>query len=180
MARLRPARTCRYPNSQAWARYSLRKPRKNYVRALPHSSLNVFKTGVESASYDLAVALVCERLVQLRSNSLEAARIAAGKFLEANIPGQYWFTLSVYPHNVIREKKMATGAGADRISQGMTLAFGKPVSVAARVRPGQPIFLIKINGGNVNIAKKALKRAMSKLSGSYRVSTEQIAKPAAS
>ncbi|MCL4379558.1 MAG: 50S ribosomal protein L16 [Candidatus Marsarchaeota archaeon] len=174
MARLRPARTCRIPNSQAWARYSLRKPRKNYVRALPHSSLNVFKTGVDSGAYDTAVTLDCERLVQLRSNALEAARIAAGKYLEANIPGEYWFTLSVYPHNVIREKRMATGAGADRISQGMTLAFGKPVSVAARVRPGQPVFLIKINGANLDVAKKALKRAMSKLSGSYRISSVPI------
>ena len=179
MARLRPARTCRYPNSQAWARYSLRKPRKNYVRALPHSSINVFKTGAESTNYDTTVTLDCERLVQLRSNALESARIAAGKFLEANIPGEYWFTLSVYPHNVIREHKMATGAGADRISQGMNLAFGKPVSVAARVRPGQSVFLIKIHGSNIEVAKKALKRAMSKLSGSYKIAATPIAKPAA-
>ncbi len=179
MARLRPARTCRTPNSQAWARYSLRKPRKNYVRALPHSSLTVFKTGVESASYDIAVTLDCNRLIQLRSNALESARIAAGKFLEANIPGEYWFTLSVYPHNVIREHKMATGAGADRISQGMNLAFGKPVSVAARIRPGQSVFLIKITGANVDIARRALKRAMSKLSGSYRIVTKPIERPAA-
>ncbi len=179
MARLRPARTCRTPNSQAWARYSLRKPRKNYVRALPHTSLNVFKTGVESESYDTSITLDCDQYIQLRSNALESARIAAGKFLEANIPNEYWFTLRVYPHNVIREKRMATGAGADRISQGMTLAFGKPVSVAARIRPGQPVFQIKINGENSDIAKKALKRAMSKLSGSYRINTQRIEKAAA-
>jgi large subunit ribosomal protein L10e len=180
MARLRPARTCRNPNSQAWARYSLRKPRKNYVRALPHSNLVVFKTGVESANYNTAVTLQCEQIIQLRSNSLEAARIAAGKFLESNIPNEYWFTVSVYPHNVIREHRMATGAGADRISQGMKVnAFGRPVSVAARVRPGQSIFLIKINSDNLDIAKKALKRAKSKLSGRYSIATTPIVRVAA-
>ena len=34
MARIRPARTMRTPNSQAWARYSLKKPRKNFIKAL--------------------------------------------------------------------------------------------------------------------------------------------------
>ncbi len=181
MARLRPARTCRTPNSQAWARYSLRRPRKNYIRALPHTSLLVFKMGVESKSYDSEYTLNSEVPIQLRSNSLEAARLVANKFLEMNIPGQYLFTVKVYPHNVIREHKMATGAGADRISQGMKVnAFGKPVSIAARIRPGQPILMVRTGGQNAKVAKHALKRAMSKLSGSYKINTKQIQKSAAS
>jgi len=179
MARLRPARTCRNPNSQAWARYSLRKPRKNYVRALPHTSLIVFKMGTESESYDTSVSLESENFIQLRSNSLEAARLAANKHLEANAPGQYHFYVRVYPHNVIREKRMATGAGADRISQGMTLAFGKPVSVAARMRPRQPVFTIKTSMANNKLAHEALKRAASKLSGKYKIITTPIGKRAA-
>ena len=53
------------------------------------------------------------------------------------------FKVLVYPHNVIREHKMAVGAGADRISRGMSQAFGRPISVAARIKKGQPIFMIK-------------------------------------
>jgi large subunit ribosomal protein L10e len=181
MARLRPARTCRNPNSQAWARYSLRKPRKNYVRALPHSSLIVFKTGVNNNSYNLQVTLDTAQKIQLRSNSLDAARVVANKFLEANIPNEYYFMVRVYPHNVIREHKMATGAGADRISQGMKVnAFGRPVSVAARLNARQPVFMIKTNQEYRNIAFKAMKRAKSKLSGKYNIVATPIAQVSAS
>lgn len=178
MARLRPARTCRTPNSQAWARYSLRKPKKNYVRALPHTSLLVFKMGVDSNSYDAEYTLNTEVPIQIRSNSIEAARLVANKYLEANLLGQYYFVVRAYPHNVIREHKMATGAGADRISQGMNLAFGRPVSVAARLRPGQPVLMVRTSSQNAAIAKHALKRATSKLSGSYTINTKQINKAA--
>ncbi len=180
MARLRPARTCRTPNSQAWARYSLRKPRKNYVRALPHKSL-IFRMGVDSKGYDSEYTLNSEVPIQLRSNSLEAARLVANKFLEQKMPGQYYFFVMVYPHNVIREHKMATGAGADRISQGMKInAFGRPVSVAARIRPGQPVLKVRTGSQNADIAKHALKRAMSKLSGTYKIITTPVQKSAAS
>ncbi len=179
MARLRPARTCRTPNSQAWSRYSLRKPKKNYVRALPHTSLLVFKMGADSKDYDMEATLDTEVPVQLRSNSIEAARQVANKYLEANIPNMYYFIVKVYPHNVIREHKMAVGAGADRISQGMSHAFGRPISVAARLGVGQSVFLIRTGSQNSAIAKHALKRAMSKLSGNYKINTIMAAKAAA-
>ena len=79
------------------------------------------------------------------------------------------FKVLVYPHNVIREHKMATGAGADRISRGMSQAFGRPVSVAARIREGQPIFIIRTMKANRNVAVAAYKRATSKLSGTYKI-----------
>lgn len=176
MARLRPARTMRIPNSQSWSRYSLKKPRKNFVRALPHTSLLVFKMGVESDSYDMKVTLDAEEKIQIRSNSIEAARTNANKLLEANIPNQYYFTVCVYPHNVIREHKMATGAGADRISQGMTNAFGRPVSVAARLRSGTSVFMIKTSKENRKLAYQAMKRAKSKLSGKYKINFQEINK----
>ncbi len=178
MARLRPARTMRKPNSQAWARYSLRKPRKNYVRALPHTSLLVFKMGVASAAYDTIIDLNTEVPIQLRSNAIESARLAANKHLEGTIPNLYHLAVRIYPHNVIREKRMATGAGADRISQGMTLAFGKPVSIAARMRPGQPVFTVRTTKEHIKVAQEAMRRAASKLSGSYKVKVRPIEKAA--
>ncbi len=169
MARLRPGRTCRTPNSQAWARYSLRKPRKNYIRALPHTSIQVFNSGKDSDAFDAKITLNPEQRVQLRSNALEAARLVAVKHLENNIPGFYYVKLLVFPHNVIREHKMAAGAGADRVSRGMSLAFGRPVSVAARINMDQPIFMIKVAKANKPLAVEALERASAKLSGTYKV-----------
>jgi large subunit ribosomal protein L10e len=169
MARIRPARTMRNPNSQAWARYSLKKPRKNYVRALPHTSLLVFNMGTEKSTYDLELTLRPEQPIQLRSNSLEAARQVANKYLEVEIPLQFSFKVLVYPHNVIREHRMAQGAGADRVSRGMSQAFGRPISIAARVREGQPVFKIRTMKANKKAAVEAFRRAASKLSGTYKI-----------
>lgn len=167
--RLRPARCVRGISSQPWARYSVRKPRKNYIKALPHTSLLVFKMGAEKDTYDKIVTLESDQQVQLRSNALEAARQAANKFLEGSIANDYKFRILIYPHNVVREKKRAMGAGADRISQGMTLSFGSPSSVAARVYKNQRIFEVRLGAANKDVGRIALKRAASKLSGTYSI-----------
>lgn len=170
--RIRPARTTRKINSQAWSRYSLRKPRKNFIKALPHTSLLIFKMGVDRNDYDMVLRLNARKRVQLRSNALEAARQVANKYLEREIPSLYYLRVVPYPHNVIREKKMASGAGADRISQGMTLAFGRPTAVAARVFEGQTVLELRTNAERRKIAHEALKRAASKLSGTYDIRVE--------
>ncbi len=169
MAKLRPGRTCRTPNSQAWARFSRSKPRKNFVRALPHTSIQIFDMGKDIPEYDLRIILAPEEPIQLRSNALEAARLVAHKYLEASIPEGFYMKLMVYPHNVIREHKMAVGAGADRVSRGMSEAYGRPVSVAARIRPRQPVFLVKTRRANREVAVSALRRASAKLSGIYKI-----------
>ena len=50
------------------------------------------------------------------------------------------FESHTYPHHVLRENKQATGAGADRVSQGMRCAFGKNVGTAARVKRAKSNF----------------------------------------
>jgi len=174
--KLRPGRCVRKINSQAWSRYSLRKPKKNYVKALPRTSLLIFNMGARNKVFELLFSLKAEGDVQLRSNALEAARQAANKYLERKIPNNYFMRVVTYPHNVIREKKFATGAGADRVSQGMTLSFGKPSSVAARVRKGKSVFEVKTNGENRQVAKDALKKASSKLSGNFAIKITEIAR----
>ncbi len=166
----------RYINSQAWSRYSVKKPRKNYVKALPHTSLLVFRMGVEKNEYDNILTLNTDQYVQLRSNALEAARLVANKHLERKLPGQYFFRIVTYPHMVIREKKRATGAGADRLSQGMSMSFGRPVSIAARVRDGKPILEVRVKKGNIKVGKEALHKAAAKLSGSYSIVTADYKK----
>ncbi len=172
--KLRPARTMRYIASQAWSRYSVKKPKKNYVKALPHTSLLVYRMGTENQEYDMHMTLNADQYVQVRSNSLEAARQTANKYLEKEIPGEYFFRIITFPHQVIREKKRATGAGADRLSQGMSMSFGKPVSVAARLRRGQAVFEVKAKAGSKAVAKEALRRASSKLSGTYSIVTKAL------
>ena len=57
----------------------------------------------------------------------------------------------------------AVGAGADRFSTGMQKSFGKPIGNAAQVKKGQVIFEIGIDKANLELAKKALTRAKTKL-----------------
>ena len=180
MAKLRPARSVRGIHSQAWARYSVKKPKKNYVKSLPHTSLMIFNMGMDRPTYDTLYTLNSDQNVQLRSNSLEASRQVANKHLERELVNNYYFTVVTYPHNVIREKKRATGAGADRLSQGMSMSFGKPVSVAARINQGTDVFEVKVigNAASLSVAKEALKRASSKISGHYSIIAKPIAKKA--
>lgn len=44
--------------------------------------------------------------------------------------------IRVHPFHVIRQKKMLTCAGADRLQTGMRHAFGKPAGTVARVDIG--------------------------------------------
>jgi large subunit ribosomal protein L10e len=77
----------------------------------------------------------------------------------------YKMKLRVHPHHVLRENKQATGAGADRVSDGMRLSFGKPVGTAARVSNGQKIFTARVSA-NVEafkVAKDSLRRAYTKI-----------------
>ena len=173
MARLRPARTYRNLDSQAWSRFSLKKPRKNYVRSMPRTSLIHFNSGKDNNDFDLTMKLEAEKYIQVRSNALEAARQMINKRLETLIPGNYYMRVITYPHIVIREHKMATGAGADRISQGMSLSFGRPIGVAARIKRGQIVFLVKSLKQNRKIIAEAFKLGIGKLSGSYKIRVEE-------
>ncbi|EQD48266.1 ribosomal protein L10.e, partial [mine drainage metagenome] len=80
-----------------------------------------------------------------------------------------------YPHAILREHKMATGAGADRISDGMRRAFGKPVGHAVRAGIGSEILTIYTTLAHVDDAKEALRKASHKLPVPTRVIISQRA-----
>lgn len=171
---LRPAHTCRTLGKKAWARYSKKKPRQSYVKAMPHLSLLVYTMGDAKKQYDTQFDLVANHDLQVRDHSLESARQAANKYLEKLIPNQYHFRVLVFPHNVIRENKMIAGAGADRLQKGMRAAFGRATNRAARVTMGQPIFTIKMNKANLPHLKEAIRRAKGKLAGGYSLLETQL------
>jgi len=84
----------------------------------------------------------------------------------------YHFKLRPYPHQVLRENKQATGAGADRVSQGMRSAFGKPVGSAARVEVNQKIFTCYTTEANADKVKVIMKHGIYKLPSPGRVIVE--------
>ena len=98
--------------------------------------------------------------------AIESTRLAANKTLEKTTGETGYFSkLRIYPHVLLRENKMIAAAGADRLQEGMRRAFGKAVSLAARVVQGQCIMEMHVKKEHVEAAKKALKGACIKLPG---------------
>lgn len=168
---LRPGRTLR-EKERPWTRISFKVPRKSYVAGAPESKIHMFEMGTKG-SYDLILNLTAKKSAHIRSNALEAARIVAHKFLEKKLGTNFFFKILVCPHHVIREKPIATGAGADRYSQGMRLAFGKPAGMAVQIKENQPVMQLSINKSNLEIGKDALRRAGLKLSTPVRIEIEK-------
>lgn len=145
-------------------RVSKHKPRKSYVKGVPYPKIRSFESGKNSPEYKTRAFLVTKGAVQIRHNALEAARVSTNKVLESNLgTGMYFLKIRVFPHHVLRDNPIATGAGADRYQTGMRLSFGRPTSTAAQVKKGQKVIEVRVSPGNDDIAKRALKVASSKI-----------------
>ena len=137
--------------------------RKDYIRKIPGSRIVQYDMGNLSAEFPLTVSLAVKKPTQLSHNALEAARIASNRYMQRR-SGRlgYHLKIRVYPHHIVRENPMATGAGADRVQDGMRKAFGKPVSSVAIVDAGQKILTIHTNKRYFKDAKESLRRAAMK------------------
>jgi large subunit ribosomal protein L10e len=141
----------------------------SYVKGVPASKIHQFEVG-KKGNYPLKFFLETGGDVQIRSNSLEAARVTATKYLTKHIgENEFFLKILVYPHHVLRENALATGAGADRFSEGMRHSFGKPIGQAARVKDGQKILTVEAPENSANIVKEALSRAIKKLPGNCKI-----------
>ncbi len=167
---LRPGR-CYTEHERPYTRTSIRKPRRSYVKGVPALRIHQFEMGVKG-DYPLIFHLVSDKAIQIRSNALEAARTASTSFLNKKVGDKSFFLkIRIYPHHVLRENAMATGAGADRFSQGMRKSFGKPIGQAAQVKKGQKIMTVHAPANTESFVKTALKRSSMKLPGTYKIVT---------
>jgi len=170
---LRPGRTM-HRIERPYTRVSQRNPRKSYVKGVPFPKIHQFEMGNKNGEFDTTLYLVVKNSMQIRHNALEAARIVAHKFLEKKVGhDNYFMKILKYPHHVIREKPIATGAGADRYSQGMRLAFGRPVGVAVQAFAGDKLVMIRTKKEFVPIAKQALKKFGLKIPNKFSIVVEE-------
>jgi large subunit ribosomal protein L10e len=117
-----------------------------------------------SKKFDYSVQLRSKVGMQVRDNALEAARQTSNRLLQKKIGKTGWlFKIMMFPHHILRENPLASGAGADRMSTGMKKSFGKPIGIAARIRKDQLLFKIDTSKQHVEVAKDALRRASTKL-----------------
>ncbi len=170
MAALRPGRSMR-PFERPWTRFAKKKT-KSYIPTMPAGKMHQFMMGEMNDNLDTTLKLIARKPAQMRDNALEAARIVATNFLEKKLPKGYFLRFLLYPHQIIREKPIAQGAGADRYSRGMKLAFGKPAGKAVRIHEDQTLLTLQVNKSNLVIGKVALKKAALKLSTPMRIVAE--------
>jgi len=146
--------------------------RKEYMGGVPQIRISQFDVGDLRTKFPLKAHLIAEEQCQIRHVALEAARVSANRYIAKKTGSAYHLKVRLYPHNVLRENKIATGAGADRISEGMRAAFGSPVGTAARVQPGMKIMTIETTEANLAHAKEALRKAGVKLPTPWRIEIE--------
>jgi large subunit ribosomal protein L10e len=138
--------------SKRYARPFTRKSKKrqnSYIKTIPNSRVVKFRMGdlegYKKGKFKRILVIRSKEKVQLRDNAIEAVRQYLNRFIILRIGKDFYFEVKVYPHHMLRENKMLTGAGADRMQTGMSRAFGKTMGRAALVKENQEIILIGVN-----------------------------------
>ncbi|MFB6301943.1 MAG: 50S ribosomal protein L16 [Haloferacaceae archaeon] len=151
--------------------------RREYITGIPGSQIAQHNMGdleADPEDYPVHITLRVEEECQLRHGALEAARLSANRHMLKELgEGEYKMVLRKFPHHVLRENKQATGAGADRVSDGMRQSFGKPVGTAARVDRNDAIFTAYCDVEDASVVKDGLRRAYNKLSPPCRIVVEK-------
>jgi len=138
--------------------------RREYVTRIPDSRIVKFTMGNPAKKFEAKIRLVTLKSGQIRNQALEAARIAANRYLELHLGrSNYKFKIIPYPHQILRTKKRTMVAQADRFQEGMKLAYGSPAGVAARMKKRKTVLTVEVMEKDVQIGRDALKRGADKL-----------------
>jgi large subunit ribosomal protein L10e len=170
---LRKAIAYSHKKEAAYTRKS-RVKSKNYVKAIPPSKIVKFMMGeinkFNRNEFQWIVELKTLQNVQIRDNALEASRQHVHRELELAFKGNYYFKVCCYPHHILRENKMLTGAGADRLQSGMTHAFGVPVGIAAQIKRGSNVMFVAVSTQkDAQIVRDIFNRVKAKLPCSTQI-----------
>ena len=167
--------------ANAWRRLERPYTRKSkyrakaFVRAVPTNKVVKFEMGDLSRKFPYVVRLHSDVDIQIRHNALESARKSANRLLEMGLGrNTYKLKFRVYPHHILRNNPLASGAGADRMSTGMKMSFGKAVGIAAQIHKGQPIIEVHCVEKDLKLAKLAMTRARHKFPSGGYIRVEKI------
>ncbi|MEA3430383.1 MAG: 50S ribosomal protein L16 [Nanoarchaeota archaeon] len=151
--------------------------KKSYIRARPNITIVKYDMGDSSKEYLYRTDLLSNKDLNLRHNCLESARQTCNRVLEKGLGKKaYHFKIRVFPHHIVRENPLAAGAGADRMSTGMKMSFGKCIGTAARVKKNQIIMSVYSDKNALPTVKTALKRANSKFPCSCKLIENKLEK----
>jgi len=135
---------------------------KSYVKGAPHIKIAQYDMGDTKRTFPYELQLISDVAQQVRDNAIEAARQTSVRYMELEAKTGWAMKIRAVPHHIIREKALATGAGADRFQQGMTLSFGKPSGHAAQLKKGKVLFSFFVDKDKIAFAKEAARKARGK------------------
>ena len=150
---------------RAYTRRSKYK-KKGLIKGNISSKIVRFHMGDSQKEFPKTVKLIATEPFQIRHNALESCRILVNRQLQNKFGTKgYHFYINVYPHHILRNNKMLSGAGADRMQTGMKQSFGKVEGIAAQVKRGTTIFTAQVEENDVEYAKEMLMKTKSRISG---------------
>jgi large subunit ribosomal protein L10e len=147
--------------------------RKGFIKAVPVTKIVKFSMGDLKKEFPRKVKVISKEKFQIRHNSLESCRTLVNRQLQGRFGSKgYRFIINQFPHHILRENKMLTGAGADRMQSGMKHAFGKAMGSAAQLKKGSTIFTVHCTEEGLNFAKKALEKTKPRVAGKVTIKIE--------
>ena len=162
MAKLRKF-VCYRAMERPYTRFSKYK-KLSYVRSRPVCKIVRFNMGDQAKTFECVMHLVPKTALQIRDNAIEAMRQYLHRFLTELVGKDYYFEIKPVPHHILRENRMITGAGADRMQTGMALSFGVAMSRAALVKAGKMLFVVAVmNPRHEEIARTLIYSCKTKL-----------------
>lgn len=167
MATLRKGRCYRNP-VRAYTRKSKVKS-KSYIKAVPVSKVIRYDMGNLKSEFNHKINLISCQEIQIRHNALESARLVVFRRLQELGNNNFHLRLQAYPHQVLRENKMLSGARADRLQTGMSHSFGRAVGLAAKLKEKSVLFSVEVNKEHLIKATEALRLAMPRIPGRYSI-----------
>ena len=176
MAKPRPARCYKKPTKHAYTRTAKRVLKKAFIRGVPGIKIFHFDMGNPKKKYRYIVKLNSKNAVQVRDSALESTRIVVNRTIQKTIGLEnYYLQIRSYPHHVLRENAIISGAGADRLQTGMRHAFGRTIGKAARVKRNHPIMTIKVSTkADAEKARAAFKKVVAKLPTACSIVVEEL------
>lgn len=149
--------------------------RKKYIHRRPASRIVSFDMGNPGGDFEVELSLIGLEKCQIRHQALESARIASNRDMNKNAGrSNYHLRVRVKPYHFLRENKMISGAGADRVQDGMRRAWGKVIGSAARVNRNQALITIRTNRQHIKAARAALKKAAPKMPTPCKIVFDKI------
>jgi large subunit ribosomal protein L10e len=162
----RPARCCRFQKNKPYIK-------SRFCRGVPDAKIRIYDCGAKKTHVDqfpFVAHLVSDEKEQVTSCALEAARVSCNKYLIKTCGKEgFHIRTRTHPFHVIRQNKMLSCAGADRLSSGMRGSYGKPMEMAARVDIGDPIVSVRSKDANAPHVIEALRRAKFKFPGRQKI-----------